>query len=508
VRLLLLRDGERFSARAKRYLAISLGVHLLAAWVSLGYHHHDEHFQVVEFAGLLLGTTPAGGLPWEYTAQVRPWMQPVLLALIGKPLLTIGIVNPFVVAAVFRIVSALLGWLCGLFLARACLRWLGDAQERDFAIGAATLAGFLPYLHARTSSENWSASVFWIGLVLLVAIADERRRREPAVGTGAARWGIFAIVGLLWGLAFEFRFQSAILAFGGVLWWVWFHRTTRREAAAFLGAGLGALALGALCDRVGYGTWVFPAIKYFTTNLIDGKAAEFGTAPWWDYFPRIVNQGAPPLGLFVALGAFASWVGKPRHALTWCTVPYFVVHALLAHKELRFLFPIAVVAPIQASFVWFRLREHLSRAVRVGLKWVALPINAGMLAVLPLLATRSEVLMDRFIYNSGAEHIVGLGSSPYEMPPLPIFFYRSPRVIYEQLSCADLKQRVQRATTATWVFSDSTLRTTSCDPTLNACEHAYATYPEGAGPRVRTFLRNAKLPDFRLLRCPVAASRS
>jgi len=508
VRFQLLRDGEHFSARAKAYLAVSLVVHLLAAYLSLGYHHHDEHFQIVEFAGRLLGTTPANGLPWEFSSQVRPWMQPVLLALIGKPLMAVGIVNPFVIAAAFRMVSALLGWLCGLYLARACLIWFKHETERDFAIAAATLAGFLPYLHARTSSENWSASVFWIGLVLLVAIAGERRRLEPDAGSGEARWGVFAMVGLLWGMAFEFRFQAAILAFGGVLWWVWFHRTQRSEALAFVAAGVGALALGALCDRVGYGAWVFPAVQYFTTNLIDGKAAEFGTSPWWDYFPRIVNQGAPPLGLFVAAGAFVSWIGKPRHCLTWCTVPYFVVHALLAHKELRFLFPIAVVAPIQASFVWFRFRDHLTQVVRSLLKWIALPINAGMLAVLPLLATRSEVLMDRFIYNSGADRIVGLGSSPYDMPPLPIFFYRSPRVVYEQLSCVELKQRVMHAETPTWVFSDSTQRTAGCDPKLDACEHAYATYPEGAGPRVVKFLHNAKLPDFRLLRCAVAASPS
>jgi hypothetical protein len=94
------------------------------------------------------------------------------------------------------------------------------------------------------------------------------------------------------------------------------------------------------------------------------------------------------------------------------------------------------------------------------------------------------------------------------MPPLPIFFYRSPRIVYEQLSCAALRARVQSATTSTWVFSDSTQRTMACDATLDACAHAYMTYPDGAGPRVTKFLHNAKLPDFRLLRCPPAAPHS
>jgi phosphatidylinositol glycan class B len=35
---------------------------------------------------------------------------------------------------------------------------------------------------------------------------------------------------------------------------------------------------------------------------------------------------------------------NPRHPLTWATLPFVALHVMVAHKEARFLFPLAIVA--------------------------------------------------------------------------------------------------------------------------------------------------------------------
>ncbi len=51
---------------------------VLTSIFSLGYHHFDEHFQILEFAGSKLDLTTPNNLPWEYDYQMRPAIQPAI----------------------------------------------------------------------------------------------------------------------------------------------------------------------------------------------------------------------------------------------------------------------------------------------------------------------------------------------------------------------------------------------------------------------------------------------
>ena len=66
--------------RLRVLVLLHLLVVLVTAWRSETFFHPDEHFQVVEFASHLLGWTPADALPWEFAAQMRPWLQPLAYA--------------------------------------------------------------------------------------------------------------------------------------------------------------------------------------------------------------------------------------------------------------------------------------------------------------------------------------------------------------------------------------------------------------------------------------------
>jgi phosphatidylinositol glycan class B len=114
---------------------------------------------------------------------------------------------------------------------------------------------------------------------------------------------------------------------------------------AFVGGGVAALFIGALADRWGYGAWVFPPWNYFHVNIVQGVAAtQFGREPFFAYFYLLPAQLYFAITLVLMAGMIAMWLRNPRHPLSWATLPFVILHVLVAHKEARFLFPLAIVA--------------------------------------------------------------------------------------------------------------------------------------------------------------------
>ena len=147
------------------------------------------------------------------------------------------------------------------------------------------------------------------------------------------------------GLAFESRYQTGLLGLGPVC------LAGDHCARPLPGAGgvcrrrLVALAIGALADRWGYGQFVFPPLGYVDVNLVQGVAAhQFGHEPVFAYLYLLPAQIFFAITLVLMAGMVAMWLRNPRHAVTWATLPFVLAHVAIAHKEARFLFPLAILA--------------------------------------------------------------------------------------------------------------------------------------------------------------------
>ncbi len=57
---------------------IAAVVYSITAYNSHGFYHADEQYQIIEFAGLKLGTHTPDELAWEFNIQIRPSLQPVI----------------------------------------------------------------------------------------------------------------------------------------------------------------------------------------------------------------------------------------------------------------------------------------------------------------------------------------------------------------------------------------------------------------------------------------------
>lgn len=314
----------------KRSLILLGAVTLVTAWFSALFYHPDEHYQILEFLSWKLGITPVSDMPWEFSARIRPWLQPLLYFLIAKPLIQLGVKDMFAITFLLRLATGLFSLAALAIFARALLLTIEDEAEKRAFIRYLPLFGFLPYLFVRTSSEAMSGAFFAIGLA--VAIGEKSARR-------------LALAGLLCGLAFECRYQSGFLGLGLFAWLAIMARARLAGLAAFLGGGLFAVLLGTLADRWGYGAWVFPPYNYFHANIVQGIAAkQFGSEPVFAFLYLMPAQIFFAITLILMTAMLAMWLRNPRHPLTWTTVPFVLAHMAAAHKEARFLFPMAILA--------------------------------------------------------------------------------------------------------------------------------------------------------------------
>ncbi len=258
-----------------------------------------------------------------------------------------------------------------------------------------------------------SAAFFAIGFALAV------RKSSPA--------RLFA-AGLFCGLAFECRYQSGILGLGLFAWLAIKRQRNIGLLARFLCGGLLALAIGAGADRRGYGAWVFPLIGYFQINLVNDLAAEkFGREPIFAYLYLVPAQFFILITIVLMIAMVAMWIRNPSHPVTWATLPFVLVHSLIAHKEARFLFPLAILATsfpalgfspsLQRGRTFFtRLwKWHTSRAAAF-ITLMSLSVMT-YLAVYPF-GIRSHMPMVKYIYRHFNETAYSF-DKPFE--PYPMF---------------------------------------------------------------------------------------
>jgi phosphatidylinositol glycan class B len=411
-------------AHLQRWALVALVLHLVAAVFTAGWLQYDEHWQILEFANTILGRASAADLPWEYAARARPSLQPWLVAGVESALLKLGVTNPFQLATAFRVLFSLFACGATIFVGSVV------AAGRRWMLPALALAWFLPFLHARTSSENASEAAFLLGFGLLM----QRPERDR----------IFLAVGACFGLAFEFRFQTGLMVGGAILWCLFIQRSSVRQLAG-LALGLVALiAVGTVADHFFYGAWTFAPWNYLRVNLVEHRANSFGTSPWWAYLQWLPERLAPPVSLVLLVGCVGAWIRAPRSLLTWSMVPFFVVHCALAHKELRFLFPLATLSVVAAVEFFSALRLPRWTSF-VG--WALLAENLVVMAGASLLPSQPAMPIYERLYALGAKQplqIYFLGKHPYRFSDdMYLHFYAPPDLTITPLDdYADLARHV------------------------------------------------------------------
>lgn len=330
------------------------------AWNNKGYYHADEHYQLIEFAGIKLGSHEAKDLAWEYKEASRSAIQPTMVYGVQGVLNSFGIENPYTIAFLLRLLSGISALVCLSFLIEQTKNRFSEGFQPIYWLLSYFL-WFIPVVFVRFSSENWAGMCLLLGVGFLVGELSPKR---------------LVAAGLAFGFSFLFRFQMGVVFIGPLLWLLFIRKQQLKNVFLFGLAILVPILMGVLIDRWFYGRWVLSSWNYFNLQLLQDAVNGFGTSPWYDYFPLVLEGTWKPIGWIIMLFSFLTLFRQPKAIYLWIIVPFILVHASIPHKELRFLFPLVGLVPflVLDSFNW--ISERVSSK-----KWLSYPfLFVGIIA--------------------------------------------------------------------------------------------------------------------------------
>lgn len=305
-------------------LALSVIIYGITAYVSIGYYHADEHYQIVEFAGIKLGYNQPSDLAWEYNAQIRPTIQIWVFYFIASALKFFSITDSYTQLFIVRLISGLVAIAAISYCIKPLLKTLNEKLQMVL-IALSFLLFFQPYLNVRFSSEAWSGIcvVFSMGVVL---------RRKMLVN-----WHY--LLGALLGFGFLFRFQTAFFALGVGLWLLFVGKEKFIDLVKLVTVFVLVWFIGIGIDSCFYQKFTITAYSYYRVNIVEGVASNFGVSPWY-FYTKYLNE-LPIFGKILISSYIFLMFLKPKNVFLWATLPFILIHIVTPHKESRFLFPLA-----------------------------------------------------------------------------------------------------------------------------------------------------------------------
>ena len=181
-----------FTKNSKTVLFSLISIlYIIAVFNSDGFYHPDEHFQLIEFAGLKAGWNTGYDLAWEYDFQIRPTLQPYIALIVFKTSNLFDINNPYILALILRGLTALFSIFAIYFFINSVESTINKRLYPSFII-LSFLLWFLPSINIRFSSETWA------GLCFLLSIGLIHRNQSSKK--------ILFLIGIVLGFSFEFRF--------------------------------------------------------------------------------------------------------------------------------------------------------------------------------------------------------------------------------------------------------------------------------------------------------------
>lgn len=329
------------------YILAAFVVYTIAAINSIGFHHTDEHFQILEFAGLRLGFNQAHHLAWEYHNQIRATIQPFLAELLLR-LIGVFTDNEMNQMLVIR-------WLTACFSLFSISYFVYNTKylvkERVHALYyvSSYFLYFIPYIAVRFSSEMMSINFMLIALGIL--INQERKTLIDLFKVGA-----------LFGLTYLFRFQMVFMIVGIGAWLLLVKKSTLKQILILILGFTVILLLGTFLDYVFYGEWVFTTWNYFEANIINKVADSFGVSPWYYYFVKTTHFGPlSVLNVLLVLTLVVYVFKKPQSIILYAMTLFLIAHSYVGHKELRFVYMGLFLLPLPFSVIigelWCKLRS-------------------------------------------------------------------------------------------------------------------------------------------------------
>jgi len=415
--------NQVFNSSYRNIFILSLLVFLFTSFFSIGYYHPDEHFQILEFCNYKLGNSTDADLPWEFHERIRPTLLPSIGVLLIKCMNIAGIYNPFTYTLIFRILTAIAAWLVISNLCLLLLRDFSSNNGRKIFLLLNFFLWFIPFISVRFSSESYSAIAFLGAIYFILRFKNDEQNRKLSQ---------LILAGLLLGFSFFFRFQIGFAIIGLSLWILLIGKIRPGYIIILMISGISAILICVYLDFWFYGGFELTPINYYTANIVENKAANWGISPWWNYFWLITLHAIPPISIVLLIFFIFGIFKKPMNIFTWCIIPFFIGHSIVGHKEIRFLFPLVFcfIYLTACGIDYFILSRKFKKLGRFVFMFLTI-MNLSLLAFKILVPGQEAIKIYKFLYEYSAKNEIVLlceEQSVYELVGVKVNFYRSENV--------------------------------------------------------------------------------
>ena len=415
------------------YLILAFILHIAASMFSTGFYNDDEHFQILEPTGHLLGLNEeviSNKLDperkywaWKSDTRMRTWLQPYIFSKFIKLFEKIGVVDPFKWVFIIKFFLSILGFISIVYFFYT-FKNIFFKSNNHFNYLIFFSFWFYPFLHSRTSSENLSISIFIISLCYLY-------KQMNLYNYKFSYFGSFFFSFLL-GISLVIRFNLIFTVFPCLLWVIFFKFNFYKIFIMSTGLVL-ALFFGLYIDSLFWGTFSNTYWNNYYFNIIEGldeiyvngvlfnegMMTMFGKDPWWYYLKLTLVELAPPLSLIFIISLIIFIVKNPKNIFSWISLFTLISISSFSHKETRYIFPIYFFAPFFVSYFF----EFFSKIkFQKFLKFFVLTVNAMFLIVVVFTPSNGKVDLYYNLYKnySYPDNVYFIGENPYlinEMEP-------------------------------------------------------------------------------------------
>jgi len=370
------RDGEPAFEPPRLLALVFLILYRLGnAFTTRTFFQPDEYFQSLEPAWqLAFGLDSGAWITWEWREQLRSSMHPILFAAVYRAAAQVGDVfgaTPYVKAELLlaapKILEAIIAALGDYFTFRLAHEIHDERMFLPlFSVALSMLSPWQWFCSTRTLSNSLETTLtvlalsYWPWRWFLRPVNRSAPATKENKG-GTAEHYDQSTAGL--NMALTAAAFACILRPTNIVIWATVTIMLLVLQASF--AKMGTLARGALTcgsavlavsismDRMYYGEWTFPPLKFLYFNVVQSLSVFYGVNRTDYYFseglPLLLTTALP----FTAIGLWQSL--KPavieseplalikqqsRFVLALAVVVMVLVMTTISHKEVRFIYPL------------------------------------------------------------------------------------------------------------------------------------------------------------------------
>lgn len=306
-------------------------IRLFAAFFSKGYGMHDDHFGPIQ-------------QPYEIMQDYSIWEErgnphghsvvyPAIHYYLFLSFESAGINDPQDKMLIVRILHAAFSLLT-VFFGYKIIEICFDKELAKLAGWLLALFWLMPFMSVRNLIEMVCVPFLMGG----VYFSLNKKIRNALF-----------YAGLMFGLAFVFRYQTLLVA-GGIGLVLLFEKRIADCIKLSIGILLSAFVVQGTADILAWGYPFAAFMEYFFYNSAESNYSTYTIGPWYQYILLLFGIFIPPMSFLILFGFVKNW--KKHIIIVLPLILFLAFHSYYPNKQERFILPIIPLMLIFGAAAW------------------------------------------------------------------------------------------------------------------------------------------------------------